>query len=309
VRIVFFGSGAFAIPSFEAVLGAGHTVVAAFTQPDREKGRGRALTPPPLKPVAQARGVKLFQPRRIREPEALAALFDLKPEIQVVVAYGQILPKAVIDAAKRGTLNVHASLLPRFRGAAPIQWAIVRGESETGVTTMQIDEGLDTGPLLLARSTPIGPAETAAQLEPRLAQLGAALLLETLSGIEAGTLTPTPQDDTRATLAPIIKKEDGRVDWRLTAVEIDRRVRGFTPWPGAATTWRGQRLKLLRARPAGEPGAEPSAILGVLGESLVVACGAGTRLLLDEVQPEGRRAMSGAAFAAGARLGPDARFE
>lgn len=309
MRIVFFGSGAFAIPSFEAVLGAGHTVVAAFSQPDREKGRGRALTPPPLKPVAEARGVALFQPRRIREPEALAALFDFEPEIQVVVAYGQILPKAVIDVAKHGTLNVHASLLPRYRGAAPIQWAIVRGESETGVTTMQIDEGLDTGPLLLARSTPIGPAETAAQLEPRLAQLGAALLLETLRGIEAGTLTPTLQDDARATLAPILKKEDGRVDWRLSAVEIDRRVRGFTPWPGAATTWRGQRLKLLRARPAGEPGAKPSAILGVLGESLAVACGADTRLLLDEVQPEGRRAMSGAAFAAGARFGPDARFE
>lgn len=301
------GSGSFAIPSLEALIDAGHEVVAAVTQPDKEKGRGRDLAPPPVKPVAQARGVPVLQPRRIKLPEAQEELRRLSPELQVVVAYGQILPRSVIDNAPRGTVNVHASLLPAYRGAAPVQWAIVNGEAETGVTTMMIDEGLDTGPILLARSTPIGPEETSPELEARLATMGAELLLETIEGLVRGTVTPQPQDHTRATLAPIIDKEHGRVDWHQPAKAIECRVRGFHPWPGTAAQLEGRALKVLRARVLPETGSEPPGTLVTVDrEGLVVACGAGTRLRLLEVQPESRKAMSAAAFAAGARLAPGA---
>lgn len=308
MRVVFLGSGAFAIPSFEALIDAGHDVVALVTQPDREKGRGRSLAPPPLKPVAEARGIPVHQPRRVREPAALERLRALAPELQVVVAYGQILPRSVIEVPPRGTVNVHGSLLPKYRGAAPIQWAIVNGERETGVTTMLIDEGLDTGPTLLSRSLPIGAEETAADLEPRLARLGAEVLVETLNGLGAGTLQPVPQDHARATLAPIIKKEDGRIDWSQPADVLARRVRGFHPWPGTFATWRGQPLKVLRARPEAGATATPGEIVETGRDGLLVACGQGTRLRLLEVQPESRRAMSAADFAAGARLAPGARF-
>jgi methionyl-tRNA formyltransferase len=309
VRVVFLGSGAFAIPSFEALIEAGHDVAALVTQPDREKGRGRALAPPPLKPVAEARRVPVLQPRRIRDPEALEALRRLAPEVQVIVAYGQILPRAVIELPRRGTINVHASLLPRYRGAAPIQWAIAAGEAETGVTTMQIDEGLDTGPVLLSRATPIAPDETAADLEPRLARLGATLLIETLRAIEDGAVQPVPQDHSRASFAPVLRKEDGRIDWGRRAEEIARRVRGFQPWPGCTTFLGGRALKVLRARPAAAGSGEPRMVVSIEPAGVVVACGEDTRLLLEEVQPESRRPMSGAAFAAGARLERGARFD
>jgi methionyl-tRNA formyltransferase len=310
LRIVFLGSGAFAIPSFEALLQAGHDLAALVTQPDRERGRGRALAPPPLKPVAQAHGVRVLQPARAREPELLEELRSLAPELQVVVAYGQILPRVVLDVPPRGTLNVHASLLPAYRGAAPIQWAIVNGESETGVTTMLLDEGLDTGPTLLARPTPIGPRETAGELETRLARLGAELLLETIRGLQDGTLVPVPQDSTRATHAPLIQKQDGAIDWRMPAEAIARRVRGFHPWPGAYTRLAGRTVKVLRAEPAPiGPGAAPGTIVAVEPHSIVVAGGAGSTLALLEVQPESRRPMPAAAFAAGARLRAGARFE
>jgi methionyl-tRNA formyltransferase len=308
MRIVFLGSGAFAIPSFQALIDAGHEVATLVTQPDREKGRGRILTPPPLKPVAEARGVAVHQPRRIREPSAQEALRALAPDVQVVVAYGQILPRSVIDIPRHGTINVHGSLLPRYRGAAPVQWAIVNGERETGVTTMLIDEGLDTGPTLLRRSTPIGPEETAAELEPRLAAIGAELLIETLAGIGAGTLRPEPQDHSQATLAPIIKKEDGRLDWTTQADTLARRVRGFHPWPGTFTTWRGQPLKILSARAEAGGGLAPGE-LAADRDGLLVGCGQGTRLRLLEVQPESRRPMSAAAFAAGLRLAAGARLD
>jgi methionyl-tRNA formyltransferase len=305
MRVVFLGSGRFAIPSLEALIAAGHDVAAVVTQPDREKGRGRELAPPPLKPVAAAHGLPILQPRRIREPEAIASLRALAPEVQVVVAYGQILPRAAIDVAPRGTVNVHASLLPRYRGAAPIQWAIVNGERETGVTTMLIDEGLDPGPLLLSRKTPIGEEETAEALEARLAPLGGALLVETLAGLATGAVVPRPQDPARATLAPIIKKEDGLADWGRTAEALARRVRGFHAWPGVYTTRHGRTLRILRARPEGgapEAGAAAGTLLRMDREGLVVACGEGTALRLVEVQPESRHPMPAAAFAAGARL-------
>jgi methionyl-tRNA formyltransferase len=301
MRVVFLGSGRFAIPSLEAVLHAGHDVAAVVTQPDREKGRGRELSPPPLKPVAAARGLTILQPRRVREPEAVAALTALQPEVQVVVAYGQILPRRVIDIAPRGTVNVHGSLLPRYRGAAPVQWAIVNGDRETGVTTMLIDEGLDTGPILLSEATPIGEEETADVLEARLARVGGEVLVKTLQGLQDGTIVPQPQDASRATLAPIIKKEDGLVDWRQPAEALARRVRGFHPWPGVHTSVGGRGLRILRAR--AETGAGvPGTLLRVDRDGLLVAAGDGTALRVVDVQPESRKPMPAAAFAAGARL-------
>ena len=224
------------------------------------------------------------------------------------MAYGQILPVSVIEIPPRRTVNVHGSLLPRYRGAAPVQWAIVNGETETGVTTMLIDAGLDTGPTLLARRTPIGEEETAEQLESRLARLGAEVLVATLAGLESGSLTPTPQDHERATLAPIIRKEDGIIDWTRSATAIARRVRGFHAWPGATTTLAGRGLRILRARALPGSDAPPGTLERADREGLVVACGEGSRLLVLEVQPESRNAMPAAAFAAGARLAPGGRL-
>jgi methionyl-tRNA formyltransferase len=309
MRIVFLGSGAFAIPSLEALVDGGFDVAGVVTQPDREKGRGRALAPPPVKPVAVDRGLPILQPRRIREPEALDAVGQLRPDLLVVVAYGQILPQAALDLAPRGAVNLHASLLPLYRGAAPIQWAIVRGELETGVTTMLLDRGLDTGPTLLSRSTPIGPRETAPELEARLARLGAPLLLSTLAGLEAGTVRPAPQDHTRATLAPLLRKDDGRIDWTLPADVLARRVRGFDPWPGTWTTLAGRTLKVVDAEAAPESGSDgPGRVVAVRTDGLRVACGGGTILILRRVQPESRRAMDATAFAAGAHIAPGVAF-
>jgi methionyl-tRNA formyltransferase len=307
VRIVFLGSGAFAIPCFEALVDAGHDLAALITQPDRPRGRGRRLAPPPLKPVALERSIPVLQPRRIRAPEVLAEIGEIAPELQVIVAYGQILPLSVIEAAPRGTVNVHASLLPRYRGAAPIQWAIARGETTTGVTTMLIDEGLDTGPLLHSRALEIAPEETAVELEPRLARLGAGLLLSTVEGLAAGTLTPTPQDEAQASLAPLLRKQDGLADWRLPAATLACRVRGFQPWPGVVTHVAGRGLKILRAEPIELAGPEPGTLLSVAPEGIVVSCGVGSLRLLD-VQPESRRPMPAAAFAAGARLAVGCRL-
>jgi methionyl-tRNA formyltransferase len=307
VRVVFMGSGSFAVPSLIALLDAGHEVAAVVTQPDKEKGRGRTVTAPPVKPVALARGLSVLQPRRVKEPDAQAALRALSPDVQVVVAYGQILPTSVIEIPRLRTVNVHGSLLPRYRGAAPVQWAIVRGERETGVTTMLIDAGLDTGPTLLARSEPIRDDDTADVLEARLAALGASVLLATLAGLEAGTLAAVPQDHDRATHAPIIRKEDGVIDWTTPAAEIERRVRGFHPWPGAGTTLAGRGLRVLRARTT-EGGGDPGSVAAVDREGIHVACGAGTRLVLLDVQPESKRAMPASAFAQGARLAAGARL-
>jgi methionyl-tRNA formyltransferase len=310
VRVVFLGSGSFAIPSLVALLDAGHEVAALVTQPDREKGRGQALAPPPTKPVAEARGIDVLQLRRVREPEAQAALRRLAPDLQVVVAFGQILPRSVIDIAHRGTVNVHASLLPKLRGAAPIQWAIANGETETGVTTMLIDEGLDTGPTLLSLATPIGPEETASDLEPRLARMGADLLVETVRRLEDGTIAPVPQDHSKSTLAPLLKKEDGRIDWTAPAARVASRARGFHPWPGAFTFHDGRLVKAIRVRDAPSVGssAEPGTVTAVGSDGVSVACGGGSAVRLVEVQPESRRAMPAAAWAAGARLRPGARL-
>ncbi|MCM2254810.1 MAG: methionyl-tRNA formyltransferase [Vicinamibacteria bacterium] len=307
MRIAFYGTGHFAVPSLRALLDAGHEVAALVAQPDRAAGRGLSLHEPPTKTLARERGVPVLQPERVKRPEAQAALRALTPELQVVVAYGQILPRAVIDLAPLGTVNVHGSLLPRYRGAAPIQWAIASGETMTGVSTMLIDEGLDTGPVLQRCGLEIGPEETASELEPRLAELGAALLLETVSGLATGRLHAQPQDPAQATLARLLTKDDAKMDFARPAKVLFDRLRGFTPWPGAHTRHDGRLLKVLRARPEGGGGA-PGEVLACDREGVVVACGENSGLRLLEVQPESRRAMAASAWAAGARLAPGARL-
>lgn len=295
------GTPRFAVPSLEALVEAGHTVAAVYTQPDRPKGRGQELGASPVKEAALRLGLPVHQPERIRRPEVVAGLGSFGAKVMVVVGYGQILPQSVIDLAPLGIINVHASLLPAYRGAAPIQWAIANGETETGVTTMKIDAGLDTGDMLRKAETSIGPEETAPELSERLAVMGAELLIETLEMVERGQIVPEPQDHSAATLAPILKKEDGVVDWSAPASVIHNRLRGFTPWPGAATTFRGAGLKVLSARVVDGAGLPPGR-LAMRDRKLTVACGEGTALELLEVQPEGRKRVDGASFANGARL-------
>jgi methionyl-tRNA formyltransferase len=291
MRLVFLGTPSFAVPTLQAVARI-HEIVTVVTQPDRPKGRGHEFAASAVKQAAL--GLPVYQPERIKRPEAQAHLASLKPEIMVVVGYGQIIPQPVIDIAPRGIVNVHASLLPKYRGAAPIQWAIINGDARTGVTTMQINAGLDTGDILLARETEIGPEETALELGDRLAVMGAELLVETLDGLSRGVIRPRKQDDAQASLAPILKKEDGEIDWKQPAAAIHNRVRGLVPWPGAYTRFRGQLLHIWRARLA------PEGIPPAPGRVLV--CGDGRMLELLEVQLEGRKRMSAEAFANGQRL-------
>ena len=248
MRVVFLGTPAFAAPSLHA-LAREHDVPAVFTQPDRPKGRGNKLAESPVKQAAQALAIPVHQPERIRRPHQQELLQSFAADLMVVVGYGQIIPQSIIDLPRYGILNVHASLLPRYRGAAPIQWAIANGETRTGVTIMQIDAGLDTGDMLLAQLVGIEPDETAPELSSRLAPIGAELLLTAIRQIEEGTVFPQKQNDEEATLAPILKKVDGSIEWSRTAQQIYNRLRGFTPWPGAYTRLRGGQLLILRARP------------------------------------------------------------
>ncbi len=301
MRLVFLGTPAFAVPTLEAMVRAGHDVAAVVTQPDRPRGRGQSAAPPPVKVAAAALGIPVYQPERVRRPEAVEYLRGLGAEAMVVVGYGQIIPQNVIDLVPRGIINVHASLLPKYRGAGPVQWAIANGETRTGVTTMRIDAGLDTGDMLLKAETAIGPEENAVELGSRLAALGADLLVETLSRLD--TIVPEKQDSAQATLAPLLKKEDGRIDWSLPATTIHNRVRGLQPWPGAQTVLRGQPLLIWKSRvaagPAIVPGTgAPGTILSL--RPLAVAAGEGA-LELVEVQLEGRKRMAAADFVNGQR--------
>lgn len=308
MRLIFMGTPAFAVPTLEACIEAGHQIAAVFTQPDRPKGRGGALAQSPVKDCALAHNLPVHQPRRVRFPEVVEEIRAIAPRAIVVVGYGQIIPQSIIDIPPLGILNVHASLLPLYRGAAPIQWAIANGETETGVTIMRIDAGLDTGDMLLTASTAIGPEETAPGLSARLATTGAALLLDALRGLDAGTLPATPQDHARHTLAPILKKEDGRIDWTAPAQVIYNRLRGFNPWPGAWTTFRGQQLHILAARPSPEPAAAAPGTLLSAKNSLRAACGNGTALDILELQLEGRKRIPTAAFLNGHRLTDNERL-
>ena len=294
------GTPEFAVPVLEALADA-HRVVGVVTQPDRPAGRGRRLAPSPVKQVALEHGLMLSQPHSLRTPEAVAQLSAWRPEVIVVAAFGQILPQDVLDLPPHGCLNVHGSLLPRWRGAAPVTAAILAGDEVTGVTIMQMDAGLDTGPVLAQREELIAPDDTQATLEERLARLGAELLVETLVAYLAGSLLPRSQPDEGATYAGQLRKEDGWLDWSRPAVELDRRVRAFTPWPGAFTMWRGRRLKVLRAvpLPAWRGGVSPGTVVALAG-GVVVATGEGA-LRLEEVQLAGKRPMDIGAFLRGQR--------
>jgi len=310
MRVIFLGTPEFAVPTLDRIVAAGHSVSLVVTQPDRPKGRKQELIPSPVKAAALRHSIPVYQPERIRRPEALAHLKELCPEAMVVVGYGQIIPQSIIDLAPLGIINVHASLLPELRGAAPIQWSIARGYKRTGVTTMRIDAGLDTGDILLQWETPIGPDETACELSARLAQAGADLLVRTLAE-ECG---PRPQDHSRATYAPILKKEDGRIDWSNPAQQIHDLIRGFQPWPGAHTSFRGQSLHLWRSRLVPEQmvaettrDLPPGALIekqGVApGHGVYAVAGDGDVLELLEVQLEGRKRMPAEVFANGQRIG------
>lgn len=298
MRVLFYGTPAFALPTLRALLER-HTVVAVVTQPDRPAGRGQRPHASPVKRLAADRELPILQPERVRDAGWAERLRPFDPDVAVVVAFGQILPREVLAVPRRGSINVHASLLPRYRGAAPVAWAIIRGERESGITTFLMDEGMDTGPILLQQATPIGPEETAGELGARLADLGARLLLDTLERLDA--LTPQPQDERLATRAPRLAKTDGILDWRRPAVELAARVRGVNPWPGATTPSPVGRLLVWRARAvagSGEPG-----ILTAAAGTLAVGTGEGLLRPL-EVQPENRRAVRWEAFLRGARLAP-----
>ena len=310
LRIVFCGTPEFAVPSLHHLLAQpDFQIVGVVTQPDRPRGRALAVSGSPVKEAAIAAGVPVYQPAKIKSDEAFEFLKQAAPDAVVIIAYGQIISQGLIEIPRLGWINLHGSLLPKYRGAAPIHRAILNGETRSGLTTMNIDAGLDTGPMLLKYETEIGADETAPELYARLSQAGAPLLAETLRGLESGTITPRPQDNSQASLAPPLKKEEGRIDWSLSAQQIYNRIRGLQPWPGAFTSFRGKNCAIW-----GRPLLMPSAAVGLAGAilkangSVVVACGDGTSLLLEFVQLEGRKRVTALEFANGARLAPDDRF-
>ncbi len=310
LRIIFAGTPDFSVPSLEALLAAGQEVVAVYTQPDRPAGRGRKLTPSPVKAAALAQGLPVFQPPTLRDEGAVADLRALAADLMVVVAYGLLLPQAVLDAPRLGCVNVHASLLPRWRGAAPIQRALLAGDGESGVTIMRMAAGLDTGPLYLLRPLAVAPRETGGTLSDQLARLGAQALVEALPGIADGSLIPVPQDDDLANYAHKLTKAEAEVDWSRPAVEIDRLIRAFDPWPVAQTSLEGVSLRLWGSELSDlipPPAALPGQVLAAGKGGIEVATGAGV-LRLTRLQPPGKRPMSAAEFLNarhldGARLG------
>jgi methionyl-tRNA formyltransferase len=297
-RVIFMGTPDFAVPCLQTLI-ATQQVVGVVTQPDKPAGRGNRLRPSPVKVVAEASGLPVYQPKSLRKEETGEPLREWQPDVIVVAAFGQILRPHVLYLPPHGSINVHASLLPRWRGASPIQHAILAGDSESGVTLMRMDEGLDTGPMLVQEALPIGPRETAATLHDRLAVLGADMLRRFLDDILAGRIQPVPQPDTGSTYGPMLAKEAGEIDWSQDVAELDRLVRAMTPWPGAYTWWDGQPFKIVRARPAA--GALPDGLPGEVvraAEGLVVLA-AGGGLVLEAVQPSGKRAMPAEDFARG----------
>ena len=300
MHIVFMGTPDFAAASLEALLQSDDVVVGVVTQPDRPKGRGQVLAPSPVKLLAQREGIPLLQPLKMKDPEFLQTLAGWKPDLIAVTAFGRILPPAVLSLPPRGCINVHGSLLPKYRGAGPIQWAIINGERETGITTMLMDEGMDTGAMLRQEAIPITADDTAGTLARRLAALGGRLLVETIAQLKAGTLVPTPQDSSQATMAPLLKKEDGSIDWTLPAVTLANRIRGLAPWPGAYTAAPGSdRWTIWRAHALPGPATKtPGTVVAVTNEAIHVATGEGVLALL-ELQPANSRRMGVAQYVAG----------
>ena len=309
LRIVFCGTSDFALPSLRHLAAQpDFQIVGVVTQPDRPRGRGQATASPPVKDAAVAAGLAVYQPQKIKSDEALEYFKRVAPDVVAIIAYGQIIPQHLIEIPRLGWINLHGSLLPKYRGAAPVHRAILNGETRTGLTTMRIDAGLDTGPMLLKYESEIGPDETAPELYARLAEAGAPLLAETLRGIERGTLTPAPQDNSQATFAPPLKKEEGRIDWSLPAQRIYNRIRGLQPWPGTFTSFRGKNCAIW-GRPADlAPSQQPPGAIALRGDNVIVACGEGSALRIEFVQLEGRKRITGREFANGARLAPDDRF-
>jgi methionyl-tRNA formyltransferase len=298
--LVFCGTPQFAVPTLQKLVESGFKINLVVTRPDRPKGRGLEVVASPVKTAAVELGLPLYQPDKIKNNEELRArLGDINPAAIIVVGYGRIIPDWMLELPRYGNLNLHASLLPKYRGAAPIQWAIARGEPATGVTTMRIDQGLDTGDILLQRDLAIADTDTAETLAPRLAAIGAELMIETLHGLEAGAIAPHPQNNSEASLAPILKKEDGRIEFSRTAEEIHNRFRGFQPWPGAFTTFRGRGLNISAMQPSSE--GPPEGQLLVKDGKVFVGCGKNTAIELLEVQPQGKKRISAADFTRGYR--------
>ena len=321
MRVVFFGTAEFAVPSLEALLSAGHEILAVVTQPDKPQGRGRQMIASPVKQAAERRGLPVLQPRRVRFESFLAKMRELSPDVLALAAFGQVIPQPLLDIPPLGPINVHGSLLPKYRGAAPIQRAIMAGETETGVTTMWMDATLDTGDMLLEASLPILPDDTAGTLTPRLAALGADLLVQTLDGLAKGTLPRRKQDDSLATFAPAILPEDGQIRWDETAQQICNRIRGVSPRPGAYSQIRDKRVKIWAAQPITQAAVspsqleipadrEPGAVLAIQKSppGLRVMAGGGASVLLTEAQPENGKRMSAADWARGLRLAPGETF-
>ena len=317
MRIVFCGTPSFAVPTLKHLLAQiDFEIVGVITQPDRPRGRGQEVSFSPAKEAALAANVAVHQPEKIRAPESEALLQKLAPDCVVIIAYGQIIPARLLPIPNLGWINLHASLLPKYRGAAPINWAIVNGETRTGVTTMRIDAGMDTGEMLLQREIEIGPQETAPELAARMSESGAPIMAETLRGLAAGSIAPKPQEHAKASYAPMLKKEDGRIDWKQPAKEIYNRMRGFAPWPGAYTTFRGQTCHVWAepvskegdvALPNGAGGGVPGTLFSEKNE-LFIWCGDTTVLCLRLVKVEGRKPVKATDFANGARLKSGERF-
>ena len=308
MRIVFIGTPESAVPSVRRLIDDGHEIVAVWMQPDKPAGRGKKLQGSPVKQFALERGLTIHQPAKIKSDEAKSLFASHNADVAVVVAYGKILPQEFLDAPRHGCLNVHFSLLPKYRGAAPVNWAIVNGETETGVTTMQIVQELDAGPILLQQTTNVEPDETAPVLLGRLAEMGADLISETISNLDQ--IEPKPQIDSEATFAPILKREDGLIDWSMDAFAIERRVRGFQPWPTAHTTFKSHRLIVWAAAPEWIEQLQfaPGQIIEASRDRLIVACGDGTALRLLEVQPQDSRRMTVRDFLNGTRVNVGDQF-
>jgi methionyl-tRNA formyltransferase len=301
-RIAFFGTPVFAIPSLERLLQGPDDVIAVVTQPDREKGRGRKKSPSPVKEIALRYGVALYQPEKVKEESFIRTMEALSPDLLVVVAFGQILPKTLLQIPRFGAVNVHGSLLPEYRGAAPIAWAILKGEKKTGITTMLMDEGMDTGDVLMQADLPVEREDTGETLQEKLASLGRRLLAETIEKMKTGSLSPVPQNHSRASYAPPLKKEDGRIDWKKPAEEIDRQIRAFNPWPGAFTGLENGLLKIYRGEVREGVVIEKAGSIIWVGSDFVEVGTGGGSFLIREVQPEGKRRMSVRDFLSGHRV-------
>jgi methionyl-tRNA formyltransferase len=302
LKLVFCGTPDFAVPTLDALIASGHHIALVVTQPDRAAGRGMEMHPPPVKLAALAHGIAVAQPERIKTNTAFQTQLEaIRPDVIVVVAYGRILPRWMLDLPPLGNINLHGSLLPKYRGAAPIQWAVANGETITGITTMRIDEGLDTGDMLLAHVVPIASHETAHDVFRSLSEVGAQLMVQTLGRLAAGTLTPQPQNHAQATLAPILTREDGAIDFTRTAQHIYNRWRGFQPWPGAHTTLRGKKLIAHSISLASHVDIEPG-VLSVIDDQLLAGCGNRTCIVLEEVQLEGKRRMLASEFLRGFQI-------